>query len=63
MNIREALLKEHTKKNTTRIVDYIDADKDRFAELMDLFFNDVYRVNQIIDFRFPENGFENATCG
>ncbi len=46
MNLREALLKEHTKTNTTRIVDYIGDDKNRFAELIDLFFNDVYRVGQ-----------------
>lgn len=44
--IRDALLKEHSKAQTMRIVDYIGNDKLKFAALMDLFFNDVYRVNQ-----------------
>ena len=46
MNLREALLKEHSKVQTMRIVEYVGDDKERFAQLMDLFLNDVYRVSQ-----------------
>ncbi|MEO8150662.1 MAG: hypothetical protein ABI723_23725 [Bacteroidia bacterium] len=46
MSIREALLKEHSKAQTNRIVNYIGDDEKKFAELMDLFFNDEYRVVQ-----------------
>ena len=46
MNLREAILKEHSKAQTTHIVNYIGNDVERFAELMNLFFNDEYRVCQ-----------------
>ncbi len=46
MNIREALLKEHSKKNTTRLVGYIDNDRKRFAELMRLFLGNEKLVSQ-----------------
>lgn len=46
MNIREALLQEHSKKQTTRIVKYIGSDAQRFSELMKLFLGDEYRVTQ-----------------
>jgi hypothetical protein len=46
MNIRDALLAEHSKRQTARIVKYIGADKDRFAELMQVFFAGPYRVTQ-----------------
>lgn len=46
MNLREELLREHSKKQTIRIVDYVGDDKERFAELMNLFLTDVYRIGQ-----------------
>lgn len=46
MNIREALLAEHSKRQTMKIVEYIGDDKDRFAELMGLFLGPVYRLSQ-----------------
>lgn len=46
MNIREALLEEHSKRQTMKIVKYIDGDPVRFAELMDCFFGNTYRVSQ-----------------
>lgn len=46
MNIREELLKEHSKKQTTKIVNFIGNDAKKFKELMYLFFNDEYRVVQ-----------------
>lgn len=46
MDIREALLKEHSKSQCRQIVDYIGNDKKKFAELMLLFFGDEYRVTQ-----------------
>jgi len=46
MNIREALLAEHSKEQTAKIVDYIGGDPERFAVLMRLFLGDVYRVTQ-----------------
>ena len=46
MNLRETLLKEHSKKQCNKIVKYIGSNKQRFAELMELFFESEYRVTQ-----------------
>src|SRR5512143_3955685 len=46
MNIREALLAEHSKRQTARIARYIGSDRERFAELMRWFFTGPYRVTQ-----------------
>jgi hypothetical protein len=46
MDIREALLAEHSKEQTAKIVNYIDGDPERFAELMRLFLGPVYRISQ-----------------
>lgn len=46
MDIHQALLSEHSKRQTTAIVDYIGDDPDRFAELMRLFFAGDYRLTQ-----------------
>ncbi len=46
MNIRDALLEEHSKEQTKKVVNYIDGDPERFAELMRLFLGPVYRVSQ-----------------
>jgi hypothetical protein len=46
MNLEEALLKEHSKKQCSYIVAYIGNDKTRFGALMKLFFAGEYRVTQ-----------------
>lgn len=46
MNLREEILKEHSKKQTIKIVKFIGNDAKKFKELMYLFFNDEYRVVQ-----------------
>ncbi|MEO7658644.1 MAG: hypothetical protein ABIV48_03425 [Pyrinomonadaceae bacterium] len=46
MNIRDALLAEHSKSQTMKIVRYIDGDAVRFKELMDYFLGDNYRLSQ-----------------
>ena len=46
MDIREALLEEHSKSQCRKIVDYIGNDKRKFAELIHLFFGNEYRVTQ-----------------
>ncbi len=46
MDIRKQLLVEHSKENTNRVVNYIGSDSVKFAELMELFLSDIYRVNQ-----------------
>ncbi|GGA85187.1 hypothetical protein [Puia dinghuensis] len=46
MDILEGLKKEHSKKQTDRIVRYIGADKKRFAMLIELFFKGEYRITQ-----------------
>lgn len=46
MDIRQALIKEHSKSQCKKIVDYIGADKKKFAELMNAFFEGEYRITQ-----------------
>ena len=46
MNIRTALLKEHSKKQCDAIVQHVGKDPVRFAELMKCFFEGEYRVTQ-----------------
>jgi hypothetical protein len=46
MDIETLLRKEHSKKQTDRIVGYVGADKERFAVLIQLFFNGEYRITQ-----------------
>lgn len=46
MDIRDALLKEHSKLQCSKIVRYIGSDKRKFAELMKVFFEGEYRVIQ-----------------
>ncbi|MGB8191084.1 MAG: hypothetical protein WCF67_04150 [Chitinophagaceae bacterium] len=46
MDLKAAILKEHSKAQCDKIVRYIGNDKDRFAELMSLFFKGEYRVTQ-----------------
>lgn len=40
------LLKEHSKKQCEKIVKYVGGDKQRFAELMNCFFSNEYRLAQ-----------------
>lgn len=46
MNLKDEILKEHSKKQTRWIADYIGADEKRFAELVELFLHSEYRVAQ-----------------
>ncbi|MGE3467185.1 MAG: hypothetical protein AB7J13_09655 [Pyrinomonadaceae bacterium] len=46
MDIREALLAEHSRSQTMKIVRHIDGDPDRFAELMGHFLGPTYRLSQ-----------------
>ena len=46
MNLREEILREHSKAKCLRIAHYIGEDKQRFDELMYLFLNDKYSVCQ-----------------
>lgn len=46
MDIRTALLAEHSKAQTMKIVEYVGGDADRFAALMRLFLGDTYRLSQ-----------------
>lgn len=46
MDIRQALLKEHSKQQTMSIVRYVGNDPQRFRELMTLFLGEEYRVTQ-----------------
>jgi hypothetical protein len=44
--LEKLLAQEHTKSQCDRIVDYIGNEKERFAELMQLFFHGEYRIIQ-----------------
>lgn len=46
MDIRQALMAEHSKRQVTAIVEFIGDDPKRFAELMKLFFAGEYRLTQ-----------------
>lgn len=46
MDLRNQILKEHTKENCKEIVDWVGNDQKRFNELFYLFLNDEYRVTQ-----------------
>ncbi|MFN6947272.1 MAG: hypothetical protein ACK4ND_20205, partial [Cytophagaceae bacterium] len=46
MNIKEQLIKEHSKANTLRIACYIEENPLLFSQLMDYFFEDDYTVAQ-----------------
>lgn len=47
MNLREQLLKEHSKANCTKVVNWVGTSSERFAELIELFLKDEYRVVQL----------------
>lgn len=46
MNIREEILRKHSKKQAVFISDYIGNDPERFEELVELFFDEDIRVVQ-----------------
>jgi len=46
MNLREEILQENSKAQILRIVRYIGNDKNRFSELMNLFFGNIYLITQ-----------------
>jgi hypothetical protein len=46
MNLREELLKEHSKAQCNKIVQWVADDQKRFDELFALFLTDIYRVTQ-----------------
>jgi len=46
MDIRQALMAEHSKRQTMAIVEFIGDDARRFAELMKIFFAGEYRLTQ-----------------
>lgn len=46
MNLREEILKEHSKAQCNRIVEWVGDSQERFDELFRLFLNDEYRVVQ-----------------
>jgi hypothetical protein len=46
MNLRNQILKEHTKQNCEKIIRWVGEDPARFTELFNLFLNDEYRVTQ-----------------
>ena len=45
-NLREEILKEHSKLQCTKIVNWVGSSQQRFDELFGLFLNDEYRVVQ-----------------
>ena len=46
MNLREQILSEHSKSNTSKIIKWIGNSQQRFDELFNLFLHDEYRVVQ-----------------
>lgn len=46
MNIKTALLKEHSKKQCNLIVKWVGNDQEKFDQLFDLFLHEEYRVVQ-----------------
>ena len=48
MDLREEVLKEHSKKQILKIAAWIGTDEDRFRQFLFLFLNDEYRVVQRI---------------
>jgi hypothetical protein len=46
MNLREEILKEHSKRQNLKIVKYVGNDQQRFDELVQLFLGSEYRITQ-----------------
>jgi hypothetical protein len=67
MNLREEILKEHSRRQALKIAGWIGKDKSRFKQLVDLFLHDEYRVVQrstyplsMVADRYPVLAEENA---
>jgi len=46
MNLKQEILKEHSKRQTDRIIRFIGEDQKKFDELVQLFLHEEYRVVQ-----------------
>ena len=46
MNLRNTILREHSKRQTVKIINYIGNNQQRFDELVKLFLGNEYRVTQ-----------------
>lgn len=46
MNLREEILKEHSKRQTDKIIRYVGDDQKKFDTLVELFLKGEYRVTQ-----------------
>ena len=46
LNLKEEIIRDHSKEQAIRLTNYIGNDSDKFAELMELFFSSEYRINQ-----------------
>jgi hypothetical protein len=46
MDLQKQILKEHSKVNRDRIIQYVGTNKKRFAELIDVYLAGPYRVTQ-----------------
>ncbi|KAA9040985.1 hypothetical protein FW778_02800 [Ginsengibacter hankyongi] len=46
MNLEEVILKEHSKKQCDKIVQWVGSNQEKFNELFHLFLNGEYRLTQ-----------------
>ncbi len=46
MDLRETILREHSKENCNKIISWVGSDKKKFDQLFELFLNGGYRVTQ-----------------
>jgi hypothetical protein len=46
MNLRDEILKEHSKRQTDKIIRYVGTNQTKFDELVELFLKGEYRVTQ-----------------
>jgi len=46
MNLREAILQEHSKKQTDKIIRFVGTSQVKFDKLVELFLKGEYRVTQ-----------------
>ncbi|MDQ6842934.1 MAG: hypothetical protein M3Z92_01080 [Bacteroidota bacterium] len=46
MDLREMILREHSKENCNKIISWVGSDKKKFDQLFELFLNGGYRVTQ-----------------
>ncbi len=46
MNLKEEILREHSKRQVKKIANWVGGDRRRLKKLMELFISDDYRINQ-----------------